>query len=431
MKKDRINRAKETKRRKRVLCSFHYRECDSFAAYLHNMSLEGWHFVEWRAGLIFEKGEPEDVVYSVEVFFDGSEMDTRPSPETEEFAEYCEAAGWKLIDSQRKFCIFRREKETAVPIVTEEERFQNIWKAEKSKWAGRFAEKSCISLCFCLMYFGLVPIQKWIFNDIIAACVLVFLLRILIGIGEGAALFFWKQKGRKSIERGEGLVYERKKWRWLASENLDIVLILLLLLLAWEKGFIGVIILLGVVLILTLLLAVGIAILRPSRAENWIFQLGGGTLLGAALVVILVSLLVTGNLPENPSLNLDSVPLVQKDYKSIEGEITYQDAMKQKGVMGTSVNVRIDYETDNLVYTVLESRYGWVLNRIWKGIKYDSQEAEDCAQAWGAETAVRERRGERYGYYIRYSDKVVTLWCDDMLKEEEIQIIMDKLGLYE
>lgn len=52
---------KEKKKRKRLPCLFHYRECDSFAAYLWEMSLKGWHFVEWSGGLIFEEGQPEDI----------------------------------------------------------------------------------------------------------------------------------------------------------------------------------------------------------------------------------------------------------------------------------------------------------------------------------------------------------------------------------
>lgn len=38
---------------------FHYRECDSFTDYLHRQSLKGWHFKEFRFGMVFEKGEPQ------------------------------------------------------------------------------------------------------------------------------------------------------------------------------------------------------------------------------------------------------------------------------------------------------------------------------------------------------------------------------------
>ena len=63
---------------KRVISNFDYRECDAFAEYLHRQSLQGWHFKEWKLGLVFEKGEPKDITYTVEVFPKGSEMDLRP-----------------------------------------------------------------------------------------------------------------------------------------------------------------------------------------------------------------------------------------------------------------------------------------------------------------------------------------------------------------
>lgn len=66
------------KNTKRVFRDFRYLECSAFADYLHEMSLKGWHFTSWKFGLIFEKGEPEDIVYAVEVFPKGRENDSQP-----------------------------------------------------------------------------------------------------------------------------------------------------------------------------------------------------------------------------------------------------------------------------------------------------------------------------------------------------------------
>ncbi len=83
-------------KKRRSINTFCYRDCDAFAEFLHSQSLQGWHFKEFRLGLLFEKGEPADIFYAVEVFPKGTEMDTRPERDTEEYAEYCEAAGWRL-----------------------------------------------------------------------------------------------------------------------------------------------------------------------------------------------------------------------------------------------------------------------------------------------------------------------------------------------
>ena len=105
---------------KAVRKRFDYRQCDDFAAYLNHMARQGWHFKEFRSKLVFEKGEPEDAVYAVEIFTDGTEHDMQPSYKAFNFAEYCEAAGWKLIDQRVKWCVLKRVREDAVPIFTDE-----------------------------------------------------------------------------------------------------------------------------------------------------------------------------------------------------------------------------------------------------------------------------------------------------------------------
>ena len=115
-----MNRKKKT-----VLKGFDYMHCDDFAQYLEGMAAKGWHFREWGVGLKFEKGEPEEATYAVEVFTKASENDLRPTPDTEEFADYCEAAGWKFIDAKQKFCIFKKIEDDAAELFMPEERVAN------------------------------------------------------------------------------------------------------------------------------------------------------------------------------------------------------------------------------------------------------------------------------------------------------------------
>ena len=84
------------------------------------------------------KGEPQEKYYSAEVFPEGSEHDLRPDSDAIEYSGYCEAAGWKFLDGIRKFCVFERLRENAVPIITEEEKLANILKAEKQNWMLRY-----------------------------------------------------------------------------------------------------------------------------------------------------------------------------------------------------------------------------------------------------------------------------------------------------
>ena len=67
-----------SKTKKTTFKVFDYMHCDDFAKYLERMAAKGWHFKEWGAGLKFEKGEPTQVTYAVEVFNKASENDLRP-----------------------------------------------------------------------------------------------------------------------------------------------------------------------------------------------------------------------------------------------------------------------------------------------------------------------------------------------------------------
>ena len=158
-------RNKDGKKITHRFVSFRYIERGAFAEYLHRMSLKGWHFAGWKLGMVFGRGEPEDIVYDVEIFSEAREKDLRPVEETEEYAEYCRAAGWEFIDANRKFCVFRKVSEDAVPIVTEEERVEEIWKAEGKR------------LIFPTIIFGLFALdssinavktglENWIFSDL-------------------------------------------------------------------------------------------------------------------------------------------------------------------------------------------------------------------------------------------------------------------------
>lgn len=121
------------KDKKVVYKAFDYTSCDDFARYLEAMARKGWHFSQWTTGLVFERGEPQDVTYAVEVFIDGSEQDIRPGIHTLNFADYCEAAGWKLMDAKRKFVIFRKISDNAEPILTPRERVNNAARASASR----------------------------------------------------------------------------------------------------------------------------------------------------------------------------------------------------------------------------------------------------------------------------------------------------------
>ena len=51
-------------------------------------------------------------IYAVEVFSKGRENDSQPGKDAEEYAEYCEAAGWQLIDGRMAGSVYSGEYRT-------------------------------------------------------------------------------------------------------------------------------------------------------------------------------------------------------------------------------------------------------------------------------------------------------------------------------
>ena len=104
------------------------------------MSLDGWHFQKWQMGLVFEKGEPADITYCVEVFPKGSEMDLKPEEQAEEYADYCSVAGWELIDGQRKSA--SSGAEIRMPCLL-------LQKRNGLKMSGKLNGESFYGICWC------------------------------------------------------------------------------------------------------------------------------------------------------------------------------------------------------------------------------------------------------------------------------------------
>ena len=223
------------KRTRRVFKDFGYLECDAFAEYLHGMSMKGWHFREWRLGLVFEKGEPEDVCYCVEVFPKGSEMDTKPEEPAEEYAEYCQAAGWEFLDGQRRFCIFRKVAEDAVPIVTEGERFDNVRKAECSRLGSEVIAPLLITALFWFRAMGR-EFEDWMFSNLCLALLLTVTIMTLVRFIQYIAVIVWAVSGKRKRVSGKKTIYGRKYWEAVWNGIYVLFLVGVFLLLVAEGG---------------------------------------------------------------------------------------------------------------------------------------------------------------------------------------------------
>ena len=392
-------RNKEGKKVTYRFVNFCYTERGAFAEYLHKMSLKGWHFTGWKWGMVFEQGEPEDIVYDVEIFSEAGEKDLRPEEETEEYAEYCRAAGWGFVDANRKFCVFRKVSENAVPIVTETERVEEIWKAEGK----RMLIPAIIFGIFAVDYLVTAVktgIENWLFSDLH-----LFILFLLPAYFLGYVLQYifalkWYLTGKKRISSGKPVKYGlRIGYRiWNAFVNIALaVLIVWVYYLGLHK--IAVIALIAVLFFGGLQAAENY--FRPRRKNGRkIRRIGWGS-------YIVLSLFLLTLLPENTSYNEPDQSILGS---MEEGSFVLAEETGDKDVQFS--------------YYLYQTDHPWVADVVWS-----SQKREDADMGWSSEGNLRIYRavGQRT---IRCKDAVLVLqYKSDELTDEQLHAALSRLGL--
>ena len=418
-------------RRKTVLKGFDYMHCDDFAKYLSNMAAKGWHFKEWGVGLKFEKGEREQAVYAVEVFSEASENDMRPEPNTREFAEYCEAAGWKFIDAKQKFCIFKKISEEAVALFTPEERVNN---SVKGTFSG-----SAIAL---LVLYALNALLQWMnlgtsfeMKIFSGSFWFSFLIWNVLMVGQlGTFLLTMIKRGqlRKKIREGKEIyIGSRKDGKRHIGFRDGYVTGLFLLLLCYLlfMGRQDLLILNVVVVGVTIGFVVLINKIRPERESNIIIQIVFSVVV--MLVLLTSAIIIIADNGENVSKQQEDFPVVIADYRVCNDEIESLSYYREQNLLGSLKSYHIFGKENSVYYRVYESKFEKLLDRVWKeevvSRKYN-EDAVDCTAEWAADIAIRNKLGT---YYVRFDNKLLVFSDDESvyLSVEQIDVILDKLGL--
>lgn len=414
---------------KTVLKGFDYMHCDDFAKYLSDMAAKGWHFKEWGFGLKFEKGEPEDAVYSVEVFQKASENDMRPEPNTQEFAEYCEAAGWQFLDAKQKFCIFKKIDEKATDLFTPEERVDN---ARKGSFSG--------TAIVLLVLYAVNALLRWsnlgtMFVRNIFSGHFFFDVSIwtVLFIGQSLTLLYAVYKcGRlKTKARAGEKIYIGNRQDGKFRLNIKDVYVGLLMLLLMYYFFIidqvGLIILNVAIIAGTVVFAAILNKVRPERDTNIIIQV----VFAVVLIISIIFFTMLTVLGDNNSYKEDAVPLVITDYRESDDTIEDTSYYEEHNFLGSVESYFVFGKKTSIRYEVYKSEYIWILDKIWKdeleGKKFN-QEMVECTEDWEAQKAFRNNVGT---YYVRYKNAILVFsdGGDVYLSKEQIHVILDKLEL--
>ncbi len=415
------------KRKKRRPIFFRYRGCDAFAAYLSRESMRGWHFKEFRFGMVFEAGEPQKRKYNVEVFPKGQEMDLRPESEAQEYALYCEAAGWKLVDSIRKFCVFEQVSDNAAAIVTPQERLANVSKAEWQVWFRRFFT---YLMQFLLLYVNLASSKIGIFEPVVLTLCLWVLLLFAIELLSGVGLLADIHRKRRQLAAGQTPVYRHGySYQQLLEVLTDLLAVWLLADFGYRQPGTSAFWIVGLYLAVIAALQVLPAFLRPGRAGYQAALFGAGVF----LPVFVLAAVFAGPKGSGPSGRaLDKVPFTLWDLVQPEGELRWQDSGISENFLGRMVYCHMESGPSSpsdglsvLTYYLYESPYPWVISWIWeqeyKGRK-DGWQA--CSPQWQAQQG---SVSDGTSYLIRYEGQVLNLFTNRPLNQPQIRIIREKM----
>lgn len=387
-------------RTKVVIKNFSYLECDDFAAYLTKMAAQGWKLKKWGMGLVFEECEPSEEIFCVEVFPKGSEWDYKAEEDAEEYAEYCREAGWEFVEAKRKFCIFRKIREDPLPIVTPQERMENIKKAEWKNWRSNTFTFLMLSALQILQFSTFNSGKRWLFSNIMLSLCMAVHFALLCKLLQGAMLSSYWKRTEKKIDAGDTIYYGTqniyiKSIRIIGKILFTLVYFSFLIICFLEKQY-AIFAVLAITLLLIFSIEFLFAVIRPSRYSYPFLALM------IALTVCFFSILVSYCLIKYGHQNLSMFTDISKEEAPLSFG-AYGEGERSESILGNMEK----YRTENLEYEIYESSYSWVLDRVWKlSVKEKYLPGEDQSKLWDSDMALHITRWQEE-YYVRNED---TLW---------------------
>lgn len=437
------------KQTKKVWKFFGYRECDAMASYFEQMAEEGWHLESLGVGITFRKGEPKKVRYEIEVFPKATDLDTRPEPATQEFSEYCQAAGWEFVCAFRKFCVFRTEDSDVVPIETDpNQRFEHIRKAVMpTTCATWILYLLCAAFFFRQAYsaYSFLNIGDMLMNVSLLIVCVCFTIDFLDAI-------CWQHKSRKMLALNMPVVYGNEGFirKFL---HIGPVIILYCAICSWGVYRHNYYMLCSA---LTIFAIYGLGRIvavkaRFSREHAYITRFVIAVVL--VPVISVVAMMLTTS-QEAKSQNVDyskiEIPLHSYELTGINDKTEELiDYEKEGSFLASRESYWIQYgnKGHQLCYEIIASDSEWILNQFWKeNIHYthpakykftaDFNISEQEAARWDAVSAAKTESDwyedidnesvysfTKSEYVLRYPECLIVFVYDDEVTPQVVEVV--------
>ena len=194
-----------------------------------------------------------------------------------------------------------------------------------------------------------------------------------------------------------------------------------------------------IMLIIAVIIIFAVRIVMIYMRPSWEAQIAVWTLISYCFVIILVAVTLSDAIQaEEGDYDFSDVPLVQSDYREMEGEPDYLDYGHEESFLGSMDYYMVSYEygqtdsegqplSDSLMYTIYRSGHPWILEKIWDD-EYKSEESVDCTASWQAEQALETWEGSG-NYLVMYDGVLLVLSSDTELDDAQIQTVREKLGV--
>lgn len=185
------------KNKKKVFKIVDFTELTKLKEYLEQMAAKGWMIKEMSScTLTFEKINPIDVVFSLDIFPDADVETGKISEKNWEYIEYCKSSGWTYAFSYGYLQIFYSKNKNLIPIETDKEaKVDAIWKVE-----GRGKITPCL-MCIVISTLYIINSLRHIeLSDSILKCIdyLFYLALIVASVAEIISLLNWKRKAKNA-----------------------------------------------------------------------------------------------------------------------------------------------------------------------------------------------------------------------------------------
>jgi len=435
---------------------FKYTECDAFKEYLEEMALKGWVLKDINTYLTFERSEPEQLIYSVEVFEKASVYDTRLEDNAKEYVDYCLEAGWKFICSVGKIHVFVAIDENAVAIETDETiKYQTIKKSMLKQNAFQWVVLPVI-LTFNTVTQYLGNFEFFITNYMTIFTAFIVALYYIITGSQIISFSIWCKRAKQNLEKGQKLPSFNQKD--LKKRNI-IRMIPFIVSLAALIGMGGLSFLNAdyysgwfmFVIMGSIILITGVSTWfqrsKLSREANIGFQiiLGVGA---AGFIMILCVALVIGFSHENAKVLVSGttlsivgrseIPLTLEDtgirlqkYRDTDKDVQRTVFAKCTSYYDTT-SEQLSGEQAGITYSVFESPYKFIVDKYVRSKtsgRFNKLYKQGDASQWGANRVFIHAEESYYNIVVVYDDYVFLYRSDKQLTEAMIGTIREKLHL--